>query len=138
MAADPEIEEGLKLKPKFDANGLIPCVTQDVKTGRILMFAYMNDEALQMTISTKIATYYTRSRKKIWIKGETSGNTQEVVEVLIDCDQDCVVLKVNPAGAACHTGRPSCFYRRVKPGASEDLEFLGDIKEFDPKKVYGA
>jgi phosphoribosyl-AMP cyclohydrolase len=136
MSADPEVEVGLKLRPKFDAMGLLPCVTVDSETGRVLMMAYMNDEALRLTISTKIATYYTRSRKKIWVKGESSGNVQHVVELLIDCDQDCVVLRVKPAGPACHTGYPSCFYRRLKPGTTEELEYLGDQKGFDPKQVY--
>ncbi|MES2307771.1 MAG: phosphoribosyl-AMP cyclohydrolase [Verrucomicrobiota bacterium] len=136
MSADPEVENGLKLMPKFDANGLMPCVTIDFETERVLMVAYMNEEALRLTISTKKATYYTRSRKKIWVKGESSGHVQEVQEILVDCDQDCIVLKVKQTGAACHTGYPSCFYRRVKPGTQDELEMLGDTKQFDPEKVY--
>jgi phosphoribosyl-AMP cyclohydrolase len=136
MAADPQVENGLKLMPKFDSNGLLPCVTVDSITQRVLMFAYMNEEALRLTISTKKATYYTRSRKKIWVKGESSGHFQEVVEILLDCDQDCIVLKVKQAGAACHTGFQSCFYRRLKEGTEDELEMLGDEKQFDPEKVY--
>lgn len=136
MAADPQVENGLKLMPKFDSNGLLPCVTVDAVTQRVLMLAYMNEEALRLTISTKKATYYTRSRKKIWVKGESSGHFQEVLEILLDCDQDCIVLKVKQAGAACHTGFPSCFYRRLKAGTEDELEMLGDEKQFDPEKVY--
>jgi len=136
MAADPQVENGLKLMPKFDSNGLLPCVTVDSVTQRVLMLAYMNEEALRLTISTKKATYYTRSRKKIWVKGESSGHFQEVVEILLDCDQDCIVLKVKQSGAACHTGFPSCFYRRLKEGTEDELEMLGDEKQFDPEKVY--
>jgi phosphoribosyl-AMP cyclohydrolase len=136
MSADPEVENGLKLMPKFDASGLIPCVTIDFETQRVLMVAYMNEEALRLTISTQKATYYTRSRKKIWVKGESSGHVQEVQEILVDCDQDCIILKVKQTGAACHTGYPSCFYRRVKSGTQDELEMLGDAKQFDPEKVY--
>ena len=138
MGADSQVESGLKLMPKFDVNGLLPCVTIDAATQRVLMVGYMNEEALRLTISTKRATYFTRSRKKIWVKGESSGHFQEVVELLVDCDQDCIVLKVNQIGAACHTGFPSCFYRRLKPGTEEELEFLGDEKQFDPAKVYSV
>jgi phosphoribosyl-AMP cyclohydrolase len=136
MAVDSQVENGLKLVPKFDASGLLACVTVDAETQRVLMVAYMNEEALRLTISTKRATYYTRSRKKIWVKGESSGHFQEVVELLVDCDQDCIVLKVKQMGAACHTGFPSCFYRRLKLGTEEELEMLGDEKQFDPAKVY--
>ncbi len=136
MAVDSQVENGLKLMPKFDASGLLPCVTIDVETERVLMVAYMNEEALRLTISTKRATYFTRSRKKIWVKGESSGHFQEVKELLVDCDQDCIILKVKQAGAACHTGFPSCFYRRLKPGTENELEMLGDERQFDPAKVY--
>ncbi len=138
MGADSQVENGLKLIPKFDVNGLLPCVTIDAENQRVLMVGYMNEEALRLTISTKRATYFTRSRKKIWVKGESSGHFQEVMELLVDCDQDCIVLKVKQLGAACHTGFPSCFYRRLKPGTEEELEFLGDEKQFDPAKVYSV
>jgi phosphoribosyl-AMP cyclohydrolase len=111
-------EEILTLRPKFDAAGLITCVTTDAGTGEVLMVAHMNDEALQKTIQSGDAWYFSRSRNSLWRKGETSGHTQRVVEMRIDCDQDAVWIKVEQTGPACHTGRPSCFYRSVgKDGA---------------------
>ena len=106
-------EETLALRPKFDASGLIAAIAQDADTGDVLMLAWMNDEALRRTLATRRATYWSRSRGALWIKGETSGHTQEVVEVRVDCDQDAVLLKVRQTGGACHTGRESCFYRVV-------------------------
>ncbi len=108
-----EIEEGLAFAPKFDADGLIPCVATDAGTGEVVMFAWMNADALSRTIATGQAHYWSRSRKKLWRKGEESGNTQSVVELRTDCDQDVILLKVRTAGdgANCHTGRRSCFYR---------------------------
>ncbi|MEL7231850.1 MAG: phosphoribosyl-AMP cyclohydrolase [Pseudomonadota bacterium] len=99
------------LRPNFNADGLIAAIAQDAETGEVLMLAWMNAEALQVTLETERATYWSRSRQALWVKGETSGHIQEVVEVRIDCDQDAVLLKVRQTGGACHTGRASCFYR---------------------------
>jgi phosphoribosyl-AMP cyclohydrolase len=132
MSANKEIEEGLELSPKFDANGLITAIAQDAKTGQILMAAYMNKEALDLTISTGRATFYSRSRKKLWTKGEESGHFQKVEQILVDCDQDCIVLKVSVDAGQCHTGRQSCFYRQVEGGK---LKFIAE-KVYDPKQVY--
>lgn len=106
-------DETLELRPKFDASGLIAAIAQDVETGEVLMLAWMNEEALRLTLATGRATYWSRSRGALWVKGETSGHTQEVAEVRVDCDQDAVLLKVRQTGGACHTGRDSCFYRVV-------------------------
>jgi phosphoribosyl-AMP cyclohydrolase len=108
---DPETS--LELRPKFDAAGLITCVTTDAATGAVLMVAHMNAEALRKTLESGQAWYFSRSRNSLWRKGETSGHVQKVVEVRIDCDQDAVWMRVEQTGAACHTGRPSCFYRRI-------------------------
>ena len=104
---------------KFDERGLVPVVVQDVKTKEVLMLAYANMEALKKTFETGYAHYWSRSRKKLWMKGETSGNVQKVVEVRIDCDNDAILYLVEQKGVACHTGNYSCFYRNLKP---EDLE----------------
>jgi phosphoribosyl-AMP cyclohydrolase len=104
-------DETRELRPKFDASGLIAAIAQDAETGEVLMLAWMNAKALRMTLDTGRATYWSRSRGEIWVKGDTSGHTQEVVEVRVDCDQDAVLLKVRQTGGACHTGRDSCFYR---------------------------
>jgi len=136
-----EIEEGLALLPKFDADGLITAVATDIKTGDVLMVAHMNDEALRKTIASGEAWYYSRSRKKLWKKGETSGHVQRVVELRVDCDQDALWLKVEQTGeGACHTGRRSCFYRAVPIGqtGAVTLEFREAEKTFDPGKVYKA
>ncbi|MEM6534859.1 MAG: phosphoribosyl-AMP cyclohydrolase [Pseudomonadota bacterium] len=101
------------VRPKFNKDGLIAAVAQDADTGEVLMLAWMNAQALKATIETGKATYWSRSRAALWVKGETSGHTQSVIELRIDCDQDAVLLKVKQAGGACHTGRRSCFYRRV-------------------------
>jgi len=132
VAAD--LEEGNVLSPKFDADGLVTCVATDAVSGDVLMVAHMNAEALAKTIATGEAWYFSRSRGALWKKGETSGHTQRVVEMRIDCDQDAVWIKVEQAVAACHTGRRSCFYRRVPPGkpGAVKLEFTGE-KVFDPK-----
>jgi len=108
-----EQDETRELRPKFNADGLIAAIAQDAESSDVLMLAWMNAEALQATIETGRATYWSRSRQELWVKGETSGNVQEIVEVRIDCDQDAVLLKVNQTGGACHTGRPACFYRIV-------------------------
>ena len=106
-------DETDELRPKFNADGLIAAIAQDADTGEVLMLAWMNAEALKTTISTKKATYWSRSRDELWVKGATSGNTQSLVSVHIDCDQDAVLLKVKQTGGACHTGRTSCFYREI-------------------------
>lgn len=108
-----EIETTVLLTPRFDANGLIAAVAQDHASGEVLMLAWMNAEALNLTLETGQATYWSRSRGKLWRKGEESGHTQRVVEARIDCDQDAVLLRVEQTGAACHTGAKSCFYRRI-------------------------
>jgi len=133
-----EIEEGAKLLPRFDLHEILPCITQDVETGEVLMLGHMNREAMELTLKTRKATYYSRSRKKLWVKGEQSGLTQNVVQFMIDDDQDCFLIKVKVVGgASCHVGYRSCFYREVKEGATEDLDFTIHEKVFDPVKVYG-
>ncbi len=102
-----------ELAARFDANGLIPAVVQDAQTGQVLMVAWMNAESLQLTLQTREAVFWSRSRKELWHKGATSGNVQRVREIWIDCDADTLLLKVDPAGPACHTGATSCFYRRM-------------------------
>jgi phosphoribosyl-AMP cyclohydrolase len=110
-----DIEEGVAFAPKFDRDGLIVCITTEVNSGDILMVAYMNEEALRLTLETGVAHYWSRSRQSLWRKGDTSGQVQTVREVLVDCDQDAIQLKVEAGGdgKACHTGRRSCFYRRA-------------------------
>jgi phosphoribosyl-AMP cyclohydrolase len=133
-----DLEEGTAFSPKFDANGLVTAVVTDAKSGELLMVAHMNREALDKTIASGDAWYYSRSRKALWKKGETSGHTQRVIEMRVDCDQDAIWLKVEQAGAgACHTGRRSCFYRAVPLGRSGvvTLEFRGE-KTYDPATVY--
>src|SRR6202167_6274977 len=132
-----DLEEGLALTPKFDANGLVTCVVADAGSGEVLMVAHMNAQALARTIATGEAWYFSRSRGTLWKKGETSGHTQRVVEMRIDCDQDAVWIKVEQVAGACHTGRRSCFYRRVRlaRAGTVKLEFRGD-RVFDPKAVY--
>ena len=137
-----QVEEGCALAPRFDADGLIPCITTDAHTGEVLMLGYMNDEALQKTIGTGEAHYWSRSRRGLWRKGSTSGLVQKVVEVRIDDDQDAVLLRVEIAGsgASCHVGYRSCFYRSVELGPSKGparLVFTESQKCFDPKDVYG-
>jgi phosphoribosyl-AMP cyclohydrolase len=134
-----DIEEGLAFTPKFDANGLVTVVVTDAKSGDVLMVAHMNEEAIRKTVASGEAWYYSRSRKTLWRKGETSGHTQRAVELRVDCDQDALWLKVEQAGeGACHTGRRSCFYRAVPLGrtGSVTLEFREAEKRFDPKKIY--
>ena len=136
-----EVEEGTLLSPKFDADGLLTCVTTDAASGEVLMVAHMNDEALHRTIATGEAWYFSRSRKALWRKGETSGHSQRVVEVRVDCDQDAILIKVEQKDGACHTGRRSCFYRAVPLGRKAPgpiaLEFRDAEKVFDPPAVYG-
>jgi phosphoribosyl-AMP cyclohydrolase len=110
------LEEGDVFSPKFDAHGLIVCVTTEASSGEILMLAYMNELALEKTLETGVAHYWSRSRKTLWRKGDTSGQVQQVIDIRTDCDQDALLLRVNAGGdgKACHTGRKSCFYRRIE------------------------
>jgi phosphoribosyl-AMP cyclohydrolase len=140
-AGAAELEEGAALTPKFDADGLVTAVATDAKSGDVLMVAHMDAQALAKTIATGEGWYFSRSRKALWKKGETSGHTQRVVEMRIDCDQDAVWIKVEQIAGACHTGRRSCFYRAVPLGTAEGklrsakLEFR-DARVFDPKAAY--
>jgi phosphoribosyl-AMP cyclohydrolase len=113
--AKHDLEEGALFTPRFDADGLIACITLDASDGTVLMFAFMNAEALHLTLETGIAHYWSRSRQSLWRKGDTSGQVQKVIEIRTDCDQDVLLMKVEPGGdgGACHTGRRSCFYRRL-------------------------
>jgi len=135
LAAKQNIEEGLEFTPKFNENGLIPAIAQDAKTGQVLMVAYMNRAALDATIQTGLATYFSRSRKKLWKKGEESGHVQKVEQILVDCDQDCIVLKVTVDAGQCHVGYQSCFYRALKANSDKKLENIAE-KVYDPKKAY--
>ena len=136
------IEEGKLLSPRFDKDGLSPVVTTDCKTGEVLMHGYMNSEALKKTIETKEAYYWSRSRKEVWHKGETSGFVQKVVEVRVDDDQDSIWMNVDIGdGASCHVGYKSCFYRSVPLGKIQnsekvEMEFKDKKKKFDPNIVY--
>lgn len=138
-----QVEEGAALAPKFDADGLIPCITTDADAGEVLMLGYMNEEALRKTIETGEAHYWSRSRQCLWRKGATSGLVQKVVEMRIDDDQDAVWLrvKVGGSGASCHVGYRSCFYRAVElggqPAGPARLAFAESHKSFAPKDVYG-
>ena len=134
-----EVEEGRTLAPKFDANGLITCVATDAASGDVLMVAHMDAQALERTIATGEAWYFSRSRRALWRNGESSGHVQRVVEMRIDCDQDAVWIKVEQhGGGACHTGRRSCFYRAVLLGkaGAVTLQFRDADKAFDPDQVY--
>ncbi len=135
MTADKPIEESTEFTPQFNEQGLIPAIAQDANTGQILMFAWMNRQALDETIKTGLATYYSRSRKKLWKKGEQSGHIQKVVQILTDCDQDTILLKVTVDAGQCHVGYHSCFYRALKPGRPNELDFIAE-KTYDPKKTY--
>jgi len=138
-----QVEEGHDLAPKFDSDGLMPCVTTDATSGEVLMLGYVNAEALTKCIETGEAHYYSRSRKVMWHKGATSGLIQKIVELRIDDDQDAVWLKVDVSGngASCHVGYRSCFYRSVPTGDTPTpetkLTYLEDKKVFDPLDVYG-
>jgi phosphoribosyl-AMP cyclohydrolase len=130
-----ELDETTVLAPRFDAHGLIAAIAVEAGSKDVLMLGHMNAEALRLTIETGEAHYYSRSRQKLWKKGETSGEIQKVVEIRVDCDQDALLIIVEQMGrgAACHTGRKTCFYRRVEDGALADT---GEPKLFDPKEVY--
>lgn len=143
-----QVEEGTQLAPKFDASGVIPCITMHSETREVLMFAFMNERALDLTIETRLAHYWSRSRQKLWKKGESSGMFQRVQRMLIDDDQDCVVIEVlleRPAKggdeASCHVGYRSCFYREIdleQPAQGiTQLKFIENEKSFDPSSVYG-
>lgn len=129
-----QVEEGTVFAPRFDAHGLIIAVAQDA-AGRVLMVAHMNAEALRLTLETGDVHYYSRSRGKLWKKGETSGEVQKLIALATDCDQDTLLLTVEQTGrgAACHTGRKSCFYRVLENGALADT---GEPRLFDPREVY--
>ena len=135
MGSSKIIEEGLAFTPKFDENGLITAITQDAGTGAILMVAYMNRQALDLTIKNGYATYFSRSRQKLWKKGEESGHVQKVHQILVDCDQDCLVLKVTVDAGQCHVGYQSCFYRALRENSVNELEFIAE-KNYDPSTVY--
>ena len=119
--SETDPETGNLLRPKYDSSGLITAVVTDDATGELLMLAHMNAEALQMTQQSGVAHFYSRSRQRLWKKGETSGNILSVTEMRIDCDQDALWIKAVPAGPACHTGQTSCFYRRIVDGRLEPV-----------------
>ena len=129
------IEEGESFIPKFNEDGLIPAIAQDYESGQILMVAYMNNEALELTIETSQATYYSRSRKELWRKGQESGHGQQVKQILVDCDQDCLILKVQLNAGQCHVGYNSCFYRELNIKGKNTLKFIAE-KVYDPKATY--
>lgn len=144
LDSKPELEGGSILAPRFGPDGTVACVAQDADTGAVLMVGHMNAEALALTIRTGEGWYWSRSRGELWHKGATSGNVQRVVELLVDCDQDALVMRVrvDGHGATCHTGQVSCFYRRVPLGQSAAtgavvLEDAGGERRFDPADVYG-
>jgi phosphoribosyl-AMP cyclohydrolase len=135
------LEEGAAFAPNFDANGLVAAITVEAESGKVLMLAHMNVEALSLTLETGIVHYWSRSRSKIWKKGETSGEIQKLVEIRTDCDQDAllVIAEQTGRGAACHTGRKTCFYRRVAVRDGQaSLADTGEPILFDPKAVYSA
>jgi phosphoribosyl-AMP cyclohydrolase len=140
------LEEGDTFSPKFDEHGLIPCIAQHADTGEVLMFAFMNELSLRKTIETGLVHYWSRSRGKLWLKGESSGMTQRVVELLTDCDQDCLVARVTVGGstvgdvqASCHAGYRNCFYRAIPTGPEADPAMRTvQAKVYDPSKVYGS
>ena len=135
MSASKEIEIGLNFKPKFGSDGLITAISQDAGTGDVLMVAYMNEEALKLTLETGNAVFFSRSRQKLWKKGEESGHVQKIQQILVDCDQDCLILKVTVDQGQCHVGYQSCFYRGVKKGTTADLEFVAE-QVYDPAEAY--
>ena len=135
MAADKKIEEGLGFSPKFGSDNLITAIAQDADTNEVVMVAYMNQEALAITIESGNAVYFSRSRQKLWRKGEESGHVQKVQRILVDCDQDCLILKVKVDQGQCHVGYQSCFYRALKQGTKAELEFTAE-KVYDPKEAY--
>ncbi len=139
MSTKHDAEENLEFTPKFDANGLITAIAQDSQTGEVLMVAFMNREALDETIKSGYGTYFSRSRGKLWRKGEESGHRQKVEQILVDCDQDCLILKVTVNAGQCHVGYQSCFYRALADSsegtADKKLQFIAE-KVYDPKQAY--
>jgi len=141
------LEVGSTFSPKFDDNGMIPCIAQHAETGEVLMFAFMNDIALAKTIETGKVHYWSRSRDKLWLKGESSGMSQHVVQLLTDCDQDVILARVTigvskdgSAQASCHVGYANCFYRAIETPSEDPANAKLDIvqdKVYDPDKVYG-
>jgi phosphoribosyl-AMP cyclohydrolase len=130
-----DLDETDRFQPSFDSSGLITAIVSDARDNAVLMVAHMNADALRLTQETGIAHFWSRSRKALWKKGETSGEMLKVTEILTDCDQDVLLIKAEPQGkgAACHTGRRSCFYRKVENGG---LVFIDEARLFDPKDVY--
>ncbi len=118
---------------KFDKDGLVPAIAQDAETGKVLMLAYMNRDSLEITLKERKMCYWSRSRKELWRKGATSGNTQDVKEILIDCDGDALVFKITQTGGACHTGYESCFFRKVEDDGSFEIV---DKLMFDAEEAY--
>ena len=135
MAADKNIEEGLDFVPKFGEDGLITAISQDANTNQVLMVAYINKEALNLTLQTGNAVFFSRSRQKLWKKGEESGHVQKVQQILVDCDQDCLILKVTVDQGQCHVGYQSCFYREVAKDSNTQMKFVAE-KVYDPKEAY--
>ena len=135
MSANNITEESLEFTPKFNSDGLITAIAQDAQTDQVLMVAYMNREALDITLQSGCATYFSRSRQKLWKKGEQSGHQQKVQQILVDCDQDCLILKVSVNAGQCHVGYQSCFYRAVKKDSNNELELTAK-KVYDPKQAY--
>ena len=135
MSTKHNLEENLEFEPQFDENGYIPAIAQDARTGQVLMVAYMNREALDATIQSGYATYFSRSRQKLWKKGEESGHRQKVEQILVDCDQDCLILKVTVDAGQCHVGYQSCFYRALKKNSNKEMELIAK-KVYDPQEAY--
>ena len=136
MAASKEIEIGTKPQIKYNDDGLVPAIVQDAESGTILMMAWMNEAAVHHTLECGNATFYSRSRQKMWVKGESSGHTQKVIELLVDCDQDAIVLRVESHGPACHVGYKTCFYRALSPETKEYV-FTEELA-FNPDDVYNS
>ena len=134
MSENQDLQKSFLETVKFDEKGLVPAIVQDHETGKVLMMAWMNRESLEMTPERKKACYWSRSRQKLWLKGESSGNMQDIHDILVDCDGDTLLLKVSQKGGACHVGYHSCFYRRVKGDLSMEI---CDTLMFDPEEVYG-
>ncbi|NTU94211.1 MAG: phosphoribosyl-AMP cyclohydrolase [Chlorobiaceae bacterium] len=134
MSENQDLQKSFLETVKFDEKGLVPAIVQDHATGKVLMMAWMNRESLEMTLERKKACYWSRSRKQLWLKGESSGNMQEVHDIMIDCDGDTLLLKVSQTGGACHVGYHSCFYRRTVDGNAMEI---CDTLMFNPEDVYG-
>ncbi len=134
MGDNQDLQKSFLETVKFDEKGLVPAIVQDHETGKVLMMAWMNRVSLEMTIEKKKACYWSRSRQELWLKGESSGNMQDVFDILIDCDGDTLILKVSQKGGACHVGYHSCFYRKAK---EDGMMEICDTLMFDPLEVYG-